>query len=141
VNGIPKTAFLIILCVYCSACAQATNSEPMKIRGQIIYDPTGKPLKDVVVKLLRPHRELSTLIKNLGHEAVPDLLAVTKTDSEGRFSFETSQPGPYEISCFRPGPHSGDGVLNVDPKKFVLIRYKADPVPFSLRPGQRPPSR
>src|SRR5205814_1342727 len=116
-------SFWVCACVV----AQNVNTEPVKIRGQVVFEPTGKPLNDVTVKLLRPHRELWTLIKNFGHEDVPELLAVTKTDSDGRFYFETNQRGPYEISCFRPGPHSGDGVLNVNPNKFVLIRYKADP--------------
>jgi hypothetical protein len=119
----------VVFSVYCCACAHATNGDPAKIRGQVVYEPTGQPLKDVVVKLLRPHREFLTLLKNLGQEAVPDLLAVTKTDSNGRFYFETSARGPYEITCFRGGGHSGSGLLNVDPKKFALIRYKADPKP------------
>lgn len=124
-----KIVSLMLISVYCCACVRTTSAEPVKISGQVVYDPTGQPLKDVVVKLLRPHRELSTLIKNLGHEAIPDLLAITKTDSNGRFYFEINERGPYEIACYRTGPHSGDGVLNVDPTKFVLIRYKADPVP------------
>lgn len=50
---------------------------------------------------------------------MPDLLAVTKTDSNGYFSFETTEPGPYEINCFRGGGHFGSGLLNVDPNKFA----------------------
>jgi len=138
---IRQATIICALCWCCVPSAPANSDNKVKIQGQIIYEPTGKPLKDVTVKLLRPHRELWTLIKNFGHEDVPDLLAVTKTDSDGRFGFETKERGPYEINCFRPGPHSGDGVLNVDPQKSVLIRYKADPVPFTLRPGEKPPKQ
>ena len=121
-----KSVFTIcVFCVYCGNLAWAIDE--VRIRGQIIYDPTGQPLKHVVVKLLRPHRSIATLIKNLGQEDAPDLLAITTTDSKGNFSFETAQRGPYEIACFRGGGHFGSGLPNIDPKKFVLIRYKADP--------------
>ena len=123
---------LLVICalyVYCVPCSSADTANKVKIEGQVIYDPTGEPLKDVVVKLLHPHREFLTLLKNLGQEAAPDLLAVTKTDSNGRFYFETTDRGPYEITCFRGGGHFGTGLLKVDPKKFALIRYEADPDP------------
>src|SRR5207302_983002 len=110
----------IVICIvfgYCLTSALANSENKVKIQGQVIYEPTGRPLKDVVVNLLRPHREFWTLIRNLGHEAVPDKLAVTKTDSDGRFLFETNERGPYEITCFRGAGHSGSGLLNVDPKK------------------------
>lgn len=115
------------------------GGEIVKIRGRVVFEPTQRPIKDVVVHLLRPDRSLAARIRTAGKEGVPEVLGVTKTDSQGKFSFETPRPGPYEIMCFRPGPHIASGNANVDPRKFVTIQYKADPIPFSLRPGEEPP--
>src|ERR1700730_2435151 len=113
-----RGAIIIFIFSWCCLPWLPANGESnVRIQGQIVYNPTGEPLKDVVVNLLRPHREFWTLIKNLGHEAVPDLLAVTKTDSKGRFSFETNERGPYEITCFRGGGHAGSGLFNVESNK------------------------
>jgi hypothetical protein len=110
-----------------SPCVKAESK--VIIRGQVVYEPTRQPLKGVLVKLLRPHRDFWTLLKNLGHEDVPDLLATTTTDSNGYFLFETGERGPYEINCFRGDGHFGSGQLKVDPNKFVLIEYPADRQP------------
>lgn len=132
-----SSVFLALL----SAVLVHGQSRPpiVKIQGRVIYDPTQRPLKDVVVKLIRPDRSLAARIRTLGNEGTPEMLGTTKTDSNGNFSFATARPGPYEIICFRAGPHAASGDANVDPRKFVFIRYRADPVPFTLRPGQKPP--
>jgi hypothetical protein len=133
-------AFLACFCfVACEFCVAISLGGPVKIQGRVIFEPTKRPLKDVVVKLQRPDRSPATLLKTAGQGGVPQVLAVTKTDSSGNFSFVTSRPGPYDIICFRPGRHSGDGALDIDPTKFVVINYKPDPAPFSLRPGEEPP--
>ena len=65
------------------------------------------------------------------------MLGTTRTDSAGKFSFETTHVGPYEIMCFRGGGHIASGNANVDPKKFVLIKYKPDPAPEIWGPHGR----
>jgi hypothetical protein len=135
----PPVVFLIVLIFVGWSSAKADSR--VTIQGRVVYEPTRKPLKNVTMKLLRPDHSLLTVLKTAGKAGVPEVFGITKTDSKGDFSFETTRPGPYEIECQRPGRHFGSGMLNVDPKKFVLIQYKADPIPFTLRPGEKPPSR
>jgi len=129
--------YIVIYGFYAASLAAGT----VKIEGRVLFEPTKRPLKDVVVKLERPDRSPATMLKTAGQGGVPQLLGITKTDSAGNFLFQTNSPGPYDITCFRPGHHFASGALNVDPTKFVLIEYKPDPIPFHLRPGKKPPSR
>lgn len=96
-------------------------------------------MQRVVVKLEKPDRSVLTMLRTGGMGGPTELLGLTKTDAAGYFSFRTSRRGPYDISCFRSGPYSGDGALDINPDKFIVIRYRPEPVPFSLRPGEKPP--
>ncbi len=135
-----RWVFFAIIVLECANCLSLKADQPARIHGRIVYQPTGKPLKDVKVELLRPDHSFATMIRTAGKGGVPELLGTTKTDPNGNFSFETTRPGPYDIQCFRPGRHFGSGALNIDARKFVFIQYRADPVPFTLRPGEKPPS-
>src|SRR6202035_4108166 len=128
---------LVVLIVGGAFCAEAQSL--IRIRGRVVFEPTGKPLKDVKVELIRPDRSLAARIKTAGNEGTPEMLGTTKADVSGNFSFEIIRPGPYEIMCFRPGGHIASGAPNVNPREFVLIRYKADATSFALRPGDKPP--
>lgn len=134
-----KRLFLLLIIVLGCAGTSLKADQVVRIRGKVVYEPTGKPLRNVTVKLYRPDRSFGTMIRTAGMGGAPEVLGLTKTNSAGEFLFETSRPRPYEIMCFRPGGHSGNVAANVDPKKFVLIKYKADPIPFTLRPGEKPP--
>jgi hypothetical protein len=134
-----KPAVFLVAVLLGASYGLVKADQEVKIRGRVVYEPTGKPLTNVTVKLLRPDHSFATMISTAGKGGVPELLGTTKTDLNGNFSFETARPGPYDIECFRPGRHSGSGALNIDPRKFVFIQYKADPIPFTLRPGEKPP--
>jgi hypothetical protein len=116
-------------------CARAQSK--VTIRGQVIYEPTGKPLENVQVDLIRPDRSLAARIRTVGNEGPAETLGTTRTDRDGKFSFETNRPRPYEIMCFRGRGHIASGEANVDPRKFVLIKYKADPTPVISRPPSK----
>jgi hypothetical protein len=138
--------FLVVFGILAHGLQRATAqtergaTAPIEIRGQVVYQPTQRPLKDVVVRLERVDYSFPTMVRTAG-QGTSELLAVTKTDSQGRFVLRTHEKGRYNILCFRPGPYSGSGALNVDPAKFVVIQYRPNPKPFTLRPGENPPSR
>src|SRR2546430_2659114 len=119
-----KLLLVILSGIFVGSSASFGADRAVKIHGRVLFEPTQQPLKDVRVELLCPDRSLAARIRTLGNEGIPEVLGVTKTDSRGKFSLQTTRPGPYEIVCQRPGRHFGSGVLNVDPKKFVLIQYK-----------------
>jgi hypothetical protein len=129
--------FLLAFIVAFGAIAYAESQSKIIIRGQVIYEPTGKPLANVRVELIRPDRSLAARIRAAGNEGTLETSGVTGTGSDGKFSFETNRPGPYEIMCFRGGGHIAGGDANVDPRKFVLIKYKADPAPVILGPTSK----
>src|SRR5437660_1067255 len=128
---------ILFLAFACGGFSLAEAQSKVMIRGQVIFEPTGKPLKNVRVELIRPDRSLAARVKTLGNEGTPETLGTTRTDPEGKFSFETTRPGPYEIMCFLEGGHIASGNANVDPRRFVLIEYKADPTPVISRPPSK----
>ncbi len=106
-----------------SAPPRGSTSKPAEFIGTIVYDPTGRPLANVKVQLLRVNKRF------FGFPGAPDVLATTKTDTRGRFRMVTTYSGPYEIDCFRPGRHFGSGARDVRPFQPIFIRYQADPKP------------
>src|SRR6266404_3723844 len=117
---------------------QTTRQNTVEIRGKVVFQPSQHPLGSVVVRLMRVDYSPLTMLRT-GGQGTAQLLAVTTTDSSGLFTLRTDRQGPYEIRCQRPGKHFGSGAQNVDPAKFVLIQYRPDPKPFTLRPGEKPP--
>jgi hypothetical protein len=120
------------LCLWL-AILSPTLAQPRAVfYGQVLYEPTHRPLKDVKVTLERPNRSFFGNLSRLGMEGVPQILGTTRTNAQGEFRFSTASPGPYDISCFRPGPHFGSGALNVKPGRIV-IWYRADVKPTITR--------
>jgi hypothetical protein len=117
---------------------QTTEQSTIEIHGKVVFQPSQRPLGSVVVRLMLVDYSPFTMLRT-GGQGTAELLAATTTNSSGLFTLRTNRQGRYEIRCQRPGKHFGSGALNVDPSKFVLIQYRADPKPFTLRPGEKPP--
>jgi uncharacterized GH25 family protein len=92
-----KPAVFLVAVLLGASYGLVKADQEVKIRGRVVYEPTGKPLTNVTVKLLRPDHSFATMISTAGKGGVPELLGTTKTDLNGNFSFETARPGPYDI--------------------------------------------
>ena len=97
---------------------------PAQFYGRVVFAPTGAPLANVLVKLERPDQP-----PPLQFPGPSLLLATTRTDSSGRFVLTARTSGPYDIVCFRPGPHAGSGARDVHPNTPILIQYRPEPIP------------
>ncbi len=109
------------------------------IRGQVVFGPFKRPLPNVLVRLLLVDYSLPTMLRTAGQGTRPELLDSTTTDAKGLFTLHTARKGTYAVECQRPGHHFPSGNPNVDPKQFIVVQYRSDPKPFSLRPGEKPP--
>ncbi len=133
-----RLVFLAQISAHGAPQPPANNEGTTCIRGQVVFKPSQRPLKDVEVRLKLVDYSPLTMFRT-GGQGTAELLTVSKTDSKGLFTLCTTRKGRFEIVCFRPGVHAGSGALDVDPNKFVLIQYPVDPKPFRLRPGEKPP--
>src|ERR1700730_15565192 len=112
--------FWVAMLLPAVAQTKSSSSQPPAVfYGQVLYEPTRRPLKDVKVTLEQPNRSFLGNLSRLGKEGVPQILDTTRTDAAGRFRLSTTSRGPYDITCFRPGPHFGSGALNVKPGSVV----------------------
>ncbi len=106
----------------CQSPQARTLAAPLEFHGTVLWAPSRHPMENVTVELRR-------VKPGFPFARPPQLLATARTDSRGRFRFRTSSRGPYDILCFRPGPHAGSGALDVRPSTPIVVLYRPDPLP------------
>lgn len=138
-----------------AAAQGASSKEPPKclVRGQVVHEPGGQPLKKVTVKLNPEDKENGTTYKAM-------------SDLEGRFKFEKIEAGDYTLTIdrngfletgkqkgvhklnLRPGDEVKDVVLRMQPSAVIngkILDNDGDPLPgvsITVRkPGTSSPQR
>ena len=82
--------FIFGLAIGCSKLSGGLAVDNRIIEGQVLHESTHKPLENTEIFLYRQTRPLFSM---RGWEQI----AETKTDESGRFIFEVSARGPFEI--------------------------------------------
>jgi uncharacterized GH25 family protein len=126
------SVFIAVACLFLHRSVVASD-EPLRFRGQIVDEQSGKPLANVRVRVfdeidiimaaawavMPGQRAISTPRKPRGF-AYPK--ATVTSDSGGRFSISTRLKGRCEIVVDRPGSKVGKRIANAPANKFLEIR-------------------
>lgn len=118
-----------------TAIAGVRKLHGREVNGQVVATAARTPLPGAEVKLLKRNHSLLGNLARAGEDAAPTLLARTRTDSNGRFSFKIDIPGRLQVEVYDARTRSSAFLtLHGREQNLIIEAFPLPPPPRLLPP-------